>query len=143
MRWGDAKSDAEKCGRRAQEKGGNCFEVSAFSRSWPCLFPQHGSGLKHTRKIELVDWQQEIVNREPRALIRGLIHSDGCRCLNKSMGHVYPRYFFDNVSADILGIFCEACDQLGIAWRHPKERTISIARRESVALLDTFVGPKT
>ena len=59
------------------------------------------------------------------------------------MGRVDVRYLFVNASEDIRGIFCCACDQLGIKWRHPKERTISIARRESVALLDTFVGPKT
>ena len=24
-----------------------CVEISSFSRSWPCLFPQHGPGRKH------------------------------------------------------------------------------------------------
>jgi hypothetical protein len=88
-------------------------------------------------------WQREIVTRHPKPLIRGLIHSDGCRVLNKSMGHVYLRYMFTNASADIRSIFCDACDELGISWRQPKERVISIARRDSVALLDTFVGPKS
>jgi hypothetical protein len=101
------------------------------------------TGRKHERPIVLADWQYAIVEQHPKCLIRGLIHSDGCRVLNKSMSHVYPRYFFDNASGDIRGIFCDACDRRGIAWRHPKERTISIARRESIALLDTFVGPKT
>jgi hypothetical protein len=59
------------------------------------------------------------------------------------MGRRYLRYMFTNASADIRSIFCDACDQLGIYWSHPSERNISIARRESVALLDTFVGPKT
>jgi hypothetical protein len=122
---------------------GRCAEVSSYSKSWPCLFPQHGAGMKHLRRIELADWQREIVNRDPRPLIRGLIHSDGCRVQNKSMGRLYTRYVFSNASADIRGIFCEACDQLGIAWRQPRERNISVARRESVALLDTFVGPKS
>lgn len=31
----------------------NCYSVSAYSRSWPCLFPQHGPGIKHTRPIFL------------------------------------------------------------------------------------------
>jgi hypothetical protein len=123
--------------------GGKAVEVHCCSKSWPCLFPQHGSGPKHLRRIVLADWQQEIADRHPRSLVRGLIHSDGCRCLNKSMGRVYLRYFFTNASSDIRNIFCDACDQLGIAWKHPKERHISIARRESVAILDTFVGPKT
>jgi hypothetical protein len=123
--------------------GGKAVEVGSYSKSWPCLFPQHGPGPKHERKIKLVDWQQDIVDEHPAKLVRGLIHSDGCRVMNKSMGRVYVRYFFDNVSEDIRQIFCRACDQLGIEWRHPKEGTISIARRESIALLDTFVGPKT
>jgi hypothetical protein len=123
--------------------GGQCAQVACYSKAWPCFIPQHGSGMKHHRKIELTRWQLDIAERYPTALIRGLIHSDGCRVLNKSMGRVYVRYMFSNASADIRGIFCRACDQLGIAWRQPRERTISVARRKSVALLDTFVGPKT
>jgi hypothetical protein len=123
--------------------GGKCSETASYSKSWPCLFPQHGPGMKHLRPIELVDWQRELVNRDPRPLIRGLIHSDGCRVVNKSMGREYLRYMFSNASADIRSIFCDACDQLGIAWTQPKERHISIARRDSIALMDTFVGPKT
>jgi hypothetical protein len=76
-------------------------------------------------------------------LIRGLIHSDGCRVLNKSIGRVSVRYTFVNASEDPRSIFCRACDRLGIAWRQPKGRTNSIARRESVATLDASVGPKT
>ena len=46
-------------------------------------FPQHGPGRKHLRRIALVDWQTELTHREPEALIRGLIHSDGCRTENR------------------------------------------------------------
>ena len=46
------------------------------------------------------------------------------------------------MSADIKTIFCEHLDLLGIAWRRASHRNISIARREAVALLDEFVGPK-
>lgn len=35
----------------------NCYSVSAYSRTWPCLFPQHGLGPKHMRPIFLADWQ--------------------------------------------------------------------------------------
>ena len=55
----------------------------------------------------------------------------------------YPRYFFSNESADILGVFTEACDRLRIEYRANRPNSISIARRESVALLDTFIGPKS
>jgi len=120
----------------------NMVEVHCHSKAWTHLFPQHGPGRKHQRKIALVEWQQEIVDRHPKELIRGLIHSDGCRVINKSMGHEYIRYFFTQVSDDIRQIFCGTCDQLGIGWRQPKWNTISIARAPDVALLDEFVGPK-
>jgi hypothetical protein len=77
-------------------------EVKSYSKHWPCLFPQHGPGRKHTRKIELAEWQQVIVNRYPGDFVRGLIHSDGCR-----------------------------------GWD-----VISVAKRDAVARLDEFVGPK-
>ena len=54
----------------------------------------------------------------------------------------YPRYFFSNRSPEILAIFTDACDRLGIEWKQNYTWSISVARRESVALLDTFVGPK-
>jgi hypothetical protein len=56
-----------------------CTEVASYSKHWPCLFPQHGPGRKHERRIELVPWQQELVDLDPRPLVRGLLHSDGCR----------------------------------------------------------------
>jgi hypothetical protein len=46
----------------------NYVEVHAYSKSWPCLFPQHGPGRKHERKIALADWQQEFVSMAPRLL---------------------------------------------------------------------------
>jgi hypothetical protein len=119
-----------------------CTEVAAFSKHWPCLFPQHGPGRKHTRRIELADWQQALVDLNPRPLLAGLLHSDGCRVLNWVNGTPYPRYHFTNVSADIRAIFGGACDALGIAWRPHNDNSLSVARRGSVALLDEFVGPK-
>ena len=83
--------------------------------------------------------------------MRGLIHSDGCRTVNRfktrlPSGRVaeyaYPRYFFSNLSADIRGLFCESCEQLGLRWTQSNHRNISISHRTSVALLDEYVGPK-
>jgi hypothetical protein len=122
--------------------GGRAAEVSSYSKAWPCLFPQHGRGRKHRRRILLDDWQKEIAESQTRPLLRGLIHSDGCRVINRSMGREYVRYFFDQHSDDVRDIFCRCCDRLGIGWRQPKWKTISIARREGVALLDEFIGPK-
>lgn len=121
-------------------------EVYSHSKHWVCLCPQHGPGRKHERKIELADWQQALVDLDPRPLVRGLIHSDGCRVLNRAYGTdypPYPRYEFTNLSRDIQRIFTDACDALDIEWRNSKWHTISIAKRPSVAKLDAFIGPKT
>jgi len=75
-------------------------------------------------------------------LLRGLLHSDGCRVNNWVKGTPYPRYHFSNSSADIKAIFGGACDALGIEWRPHNAVSLSVARRGSVALLDEFVGPK-
>jgi hypothetical protein len=127
---------------RTRKRNERCWDVYSCSKHWPCLFPQHGPGRKHERRIELTVWQQELVDQDPRPLIRGLLHSDGCRVLNWVNGTAYPRYHFSNVSADIRGIFGRACDQLGIEWRPNNRWNLSVARRGSVALLDEFVGPK-
>ena len=118
--------------------------VQGYWQHWPCLFPQHGPGRKHHRPIVLEDWQVRLVGRYPRQLIRGLIHSDGCRALNRVRDgrYEYPRYFFTNSSEDILRIFKDACDAAEVAYRMSKPNTVSIARRPSVAKLDSFVGPK-
>lgn len=120
-----------------------CIEVYGFWKHWPCLFPQHGAGPKHRRPIVLAGWQQSIADRHPRELLRGLIHSDGCRDLNVVNGKSYPRYQFSNVSTDIKGIFCRVCDRLGIHYTRPYWKTVAISRRPDVEALDTFIGPKT
>ena len=117
----------------------------------PALFPQMGPGPKHERPIVLAPWQREIVEAHPWPFVRGLIHSDGCRTVNRfktrlPSGRVaeyaYPRYFFSNLSADIRRLFCESCEQLGLRWTQSNHRNISISHRTSVALLDENVGPK-
>jgi hypothetical protein len=127
-----------------------CSEIKSYSLHWPCLFPQHGPGRKHTRPIVLEAWQLEIVEREPGRLLRGLFHSDGCRVTNWARTQTptgpkryeYPRYLFSNKSTDILEICAGALDLLGIAHRRPRWDMISVARRAAVAALDEFVGPK-
>jgi len=122
------------------------LNVVSYSKHWPHLVPQHGAGAKHKRKIALEAWQQRVVDRYPGRLLRGLIHSDGCRVTNKirhpNKTYEYPRYLFSNRSLDIQRIFCDACDRLGIAWRQDGPWNISIARREAVAIMDRHVGPK-
>jgi hypothetical protein len=126
-------------------------DVYAHWKHWPCVFPQHGPGRKHERSIKLEPWQRRIVAEHPKALIRGLVHSDGCRHINEvtrdlSDGpkrYQYSRYMFTNASRDILGIFTDALDLLGVNWTQTTARVISVARREDVTFLDTFVGPKS
>ncbi len=129
-----------------RRKNENLDEVGSYSRHWPHLFPQHGPGRKHERKIALEPWQQLIADRYPGRLLRGLIHSDGCRVTNvirhPKKTYAYPRYFFSNRSLDIQGIFCEACDRLGVEWRQDGSWNVSVARRDSVAILDRHIGPK-
>ncbi len=118
-------------------------EIGCYSKRWPLLFPQHGPGRRHERRILLEPWQEEIVARHPRELVRGLIHSDGCRVQNRVNGKDYPRYFFTQVSDDIRRLFCAACRQLGVSYTWSNPKTVSVARAPSVALLDSFVGPKS
>lgn len=126
-----------------------CTYIGSYSKAWPCLFPQHGSGRKHEREIRLTDWQIEHCEREPGMLLRGLIHSDGSRCINRVTApatgkcYAYPRYFFDNRSDDILLIFGAACDRVGVRYRWGSDTSLSVARRADVAVLDRLVGPKT
>ena len=132
-----------------QQKQG-CQEITSYSKHWPCLFPQHGPGMKHTRKIELADWQQVIVDQCPGDFVRGLIHSDGCRSMNRvrrrfagsDHWYEYPRYFFSNKSLDILALCGQTLDKLGVEWRYARWDVISVARRDAVSRLDEFVGPK-
>lgn len=127
-----------------------CTEVKSTSKHWPCLFPQHGPGKKHDRKIELAPSQHTIVAGHPGDFVRGLFHSDGWRGVNRVRGRLadgdrwyeYPRYMFSNESKDILCLCGEALDMLGVAWRFSRRNAISVARRDAVARLDEFVGPK-
>jgi hypothetical protein len=114
-------------------------------------FPQHRPGKKHRRPIVLEDWQLELTRSRPAALIRGLIHSDGCRVLNRfrtrlPSGRVasysYVRYFFSNLSPDIRAIFIAHGELLGVRVTQSNPRNLTVSHRDSVAILDSLVGPK-
>ncbi|MEH0469550.1 helix-turn-helix domain-containing protein [Streptomyces sp. B21-097] len=128
--------------------------VVGYYAHWPDLFPQHGPGKKHERRIVLEPWQQAIVDEHPWQFIRGLIHSDGCRVTNwtektiagERKRYEYPRYFFTNLSDDIRGLYTATLDKLGVEWTYCTRNgipfNVSVARKASVALLDAHVGPK-
>ena len=119
-----------------------CVVVSHYSKHWPCLFPQHGPGRKHTRPIRLEPWQEVLVKQATEEFIRGLIDSDGCRVVANDRGVRSVRYHFSNRSEDILGLFSGALDALGIPWTRPSKHVIAVYRKAAVARLDEFVGPK-
>jgi hypothetical protein len=136
---GNAVSHLQKLG---------CIEMVSCWKHWNCLFPQHGVGPKHLRRIQLEAWQRSLVERFPHGFLRGLIHSDGCRAMNNVRGangdrYEYPRYFFTNHSADIRELFVWACGLIGVDCRPNNRWNISVARRASVAILDEFIGPKS
>lgn len=127
-----------------------CVEVKSYSHHWTCLFPQHGPGKKHERAIVLEGWQRGIVEAHPWEFVRGLIHSDGCRITNWTVRngkrYEYPRYFFTNKSDDIRRLCTDTLTALGIRWtvtaRGGDPFNVSVARRDSVALMDARIGAK-
>lgn len=119
-----------------------CVELYSNWKHWICLFPQHGAGPKHARPIRLEAWQERSILLYPGQFLAGLIHSDGCRCLNRVKGHDYPRYFFSNRSAEIRALFAWACNLVEVSCRADGPRNVSVAQRESVSILDQLVGGK-
>jgi hypothetical protein len=118
----------------------------------PRAFPQHGPGRKHDRPIALAEWQRALTRANPGPLIRGLIHSDGCRAVNRfstklpsgrTAEYSYLRYFFSNMSGDVRDIFAEHCRLLGIRVTQSNHRNLSVSHRDSVAILEELVGPKS
>ena len=122
-----------------------CKEIYSYSKHWICLFPQHGEGRKHQRSIVLEPWQQWVaVERQPHMLLRGLVHSDGCRYENRIKDeYSYTSYAFSNRSEDIRGIFRTACRRLGVNCRQEGAWKIAVTRRADVEKLETFIGPKS
>jgi hypothetical protein len=120
----------------------NVLRVTSYGVCWLKLFPQHGAGPKHLRKIELCDWQEEVVKTSAWGFLRGLLESDGTRFDRSVGGRSYPAYEFTNRSEDILRLFKGVCDALAIRYTSPSSESVSIARREDVRRLDEVIGPK-
>ncbi|WP_235629527.1 LAGLIDADG family homing endonuclease [Mycobacteroides saopaulense] len=119
-----------------------CTDVSLSSKHWPCLFPQHGPGRKHSRKIALEPWQQEHVDLATEEFLRGLIHSDGCRVVANDRGVASVRYHFTNRSEDILGLFSAALDNLDIPWTRSTGTSCPSTARRPPHVWTSFIGPK-
>jgi len=115
---------------------------------WPCLFPQHGPGRKHERRILLESWQDELVRTNPAAFLRGLFHSDGARVANWARSPVgkrydYPRWQFSNRSEDIHTLCQSTLDLVGVEWRRSNRWTTSVSKHGAVAKLDGLIGLKS
>jgi hypothetical protein len=121
----DGASPADDVGGHALFQGvfphkTGCTDIKSTSKHWLCLFPQHGPGRKHRRKIELEPWQERIVAEYPGDFARGLFHSDGSRAMNRvrpplkngDRWYEYPRYFFVNHSVGIHRLGGGALDRL-------------------------------
>jgi hypothetical protein len=123
-------------------RAGRCVDVSHCSKHWPCLFPQHGPGRKHHRRIALEPWQEALVYEATEEFVLGLIHSDGCRVVANDRGVRSVRYQFSNRSEDIIGLFTAALDHLEIPWTRSTKYIVSIYRKAATARMDEFIGPK-
>ena len=129
------------------KRKGRCVEVAMSWKHWPCLFPQHGPGPKWKRNIELTDWQHAIVERERESFLGGLIDSDGCRIVatyreKNGVTRRYGRYVFCNRSEQILTLFTDSLDALGIHWTRADHKNVAVARQRDVREMDRFIGFK-
>jgi hypothetical protein len=120
---------------------GRMTVLIVHSAHLPCLFPQHGPGMKHRRKIRLERWQDDLVAAAPWHFLKGCIRSDGCSFINRTGRYEYLAYQFDNHSPDILDLFCKACDLVDLEYRR-YDRYARINRRSSVARLKEKIGVK-
>ncbi len=97
--------------------------------------------MKHTRRIELESWQAAILASAPWHFLKGSIRSDGCSFINRTGPYEYLSYGFSNHSEDILDLFCQTCDRVGLEYRR-YARSVRINRRSSVARLKDKIGVK-
>lgn len=138
---GNSVGETRRRSKLTKSEAHTIVEVHAYSKLWAWLFPQHGPGRKHERHIELSGWQWELVCSHPELMLRGLIHSDGCRFINTGTNWRHPRYSFSNRSSQILEIFEQTCVLIGVHCTQAPH-TVYVSRKADVARLDEFIGPK-
>ncbi len=129
---------------------GQCANVSLYSQHLPCLLPQHGPGKKHERVIALEPWQTTLLEAAPWPFIKACIRTDGCCFVNRHGGGRYEDlcYGFANRSEDIIRLFTQSCEQVGVTTRTNFNARrplwdVRINQRRSVALVLEHVGRKT
>jgi hypothetical protein len=132
--------------RRRDRKPG-CHDVVVSHLHLPCLFPQHGPGRKHERRIVLEPWQSRVVEAHPWEFLRGAFYTDGCSYTNWTVSpagrrYEYLTYAFSNRSEEIHQLVCGAARDVGLRpSRHGKN--VVFARRPDVLRLEAHVGRKS
>jgi LAGLIDADG-like domain/Homeodomain-like domain len=125
----------------------NCLSISIYSSHLVCLFPQHGPGMKHARRISMERWQLAAINAAPWAFLRGCIRTDGSVFINRTGPYEYLSYDFGNRSEDIVRLFVSVCRALQLGQRVSRDRRgqwhVRINRRENVARMLEHVGVKS
>lgn len=107
--------------RSTHNSNSNCIVVKYSNPNLDILFPHTGVGMKHLRKIELHEWQKEIIN--PIEFIKGLIYSDGSFYYDKRNKKYF--YNFTNCSDDITNMFVKYLNKLGVFSTSTKEKNLN------------------
>jgi hypothetical protein len=126
-------------------KSNGCSVLIIFDKNLPVYFPQHGSGKKHDREIELSNFQRE--NIDYKNLLRGLWISDGSFYKASDGKYSYERYNFTNKSTDIISLFEECLVSLDIKYDKRVKKNgiwvIQIQKKSEVDKMKKVVGVKS
>jgi transposase len=93
--------------------------------------------VKRLTDTGLSDYKVAALTGVPRGTVRRWRHRAEPPLSTLRGGRVSSR------SADIRGIFTEHCELLGIRVTQSNHRNLSVSHRESVAILEALIGPKT
>jgi hypothetical protein len=125
-----------------KEKG--CCQITLYKKNLNLYFPQHSRGYKHLREIKLTPFQETWINKIE--LMRGLFHSDGSFYKSRRGKYVYDNYNFTNKSTDILNMFGDCLDSIGVSYGVRVKQNgiwvIQVQRKKDVEMLKQVLGDK-
>lgn len=91
----------------------NCSVVGVYNKNLPDLFPQHGTGKKHSRDVSLKPSQLDLMtDAYARFILAGLHDSDGCMYHEQ----LRRRFVFTNTSPDIIDIYKKVLEMYAIEF---------------------------
>jgi len=93
-------------------KNGNCIDITHSDCNIGLIFPHEGLGVKSKRKLELFEWQLNLIDW--RMFVAGMFHSDGCYYRRPNTKLYY--YSFVNTSVDIIEMFQIGLTQIGVSF---------------------------